>query len=128
MSGRIAAALLSLVLQSAAQFDPTGLWEGPCLSKEKSMGTLRVEFKREGRAWRAKGGLRTPGYPDDDSYFEEVAVNGARVSFVGLWGPMTAEFSGEHAAGTIKGELAVVQDKKTVMSCGWSLKRLPARK
>ncbi len=120
---------LSAALGSAAQdtFDPTGAWSGPCKSKDQSMGTLHVEFRREGRAWRAKGGLRTPGYPYSDSEFEEVKVDGPKVSFVGLWGPMVAEFTGAHKDAKLTGELRVAQDEKAVMTCAWVLTRVQAK-
>src|SRR5262245_30899306 len=112
MTRHIAASVLSAVLlQASSTFEPTGVWEGPCKSKDEVVGTLRVEFRRDGRAWRAKGGLRSPGHPEGDSDFEEVKIDGQRVSFVGLWGPMIAEFAGAYANGTLAGELNVVRDE-----------------
>jgi hypothetical protein len=114
--------------QSAKSFDAAGPWEGPCRSKDQEMGTLHVEFTRDGRAWRAKGGLRSPGRPSGDSDFEEVKIDGDRVSFVGLWGPMIGEFAGAYKDGKLVGDLNVIRDKKTVSSCAWSLSRIPAKK
>ena len=110
--------------QQRSTFDPTGTWEGRCVSGEKSQGTLHVEFRREGRAWRAKGGLQSPGYPPDSSEFEEVAVDGDRVSFIALWGPMVAQFKGERKASRLDGTLEGVRNEKVVFRCDWSLTRL----
>ena len=88
-----------------------------------------MEFTREGRAWRAKGGMFSPGHPTDESNFEEVKVDGNRVSFIGVWGPvMIGEFAGAHENGKLVGELNVVRDKKTVMSCAWTLSRVPVKR
>jgi len=116
-----------ITAQDRDTFDPTGVWRGPCLAKDRKDHTLRVAFTRVERIWRAKGNLHTPGYPDTDSPFEEVTVEGPRVSFIANWGPMVAEFAGVHKAGKIVGDVKIVRDGKTEMSCSWSLTRIPSK-
>jgi hypothetical protein len=125
------ALLVCLVCSTSGQgsdFDPSGIWEGPCKSarpeEQKYNSTLHVEFRREGKVWRAKGGLRSPGRPSGDSEFEEVKVAGQNVSFLGLWGPTIAEFTGTHEQGTIKGKLEGKNDGRLVFSCAWSVTRV----
>lgn len=108
-------------------FDPAGAWEGPCQAANaehrKYDSRLFVEFRREGKVWRAKGGLRSPGRPSADSEFEEVKIAGDSVAFVGLWGPTIAEFQGTHQKGVINGKLEGKNDGKVVFSCSWSVTR-----
>lgn len=121
------AGIQAVAAQSGGAFDPSGPWLGPCLGKDGNDRTLHVAFTRAERAWRAKGRLQTPGYPETDTNFEEVKVDGERVSFVSLWGPMIAEFEGVHKAGKIDGSVTISRDGKAQMSCSWSLNRVATK-
>jgi hypothetical protein len=109
--------------KAGESFDPTGAWAGPCKSEKKTEGTLEVTFQRKGKGWTATGGLKTPGYPQDDSPFEEVKVQGESVSFLGIWGPTLAEFSGVHSGGKITGKLEGKNGERVVFGCQWVLAR-----
>lgn len=139
---RTSAAIVALILtldpsaMAPAQttptpFDPTGAWSGPCKSERKVEGNLEVTFARKGRGWTAVGGLKTPGYPQDDNPFEEVKVQGERISFLGIWGPTLAEFEGAFVAGPgggkLNGKLQGKNGDKVVFGCSWMLTRKSAK-
>jgi len=131
----VSVGILALTLVSAAPsaqaqsaaFDPSGPWQGPCLGKDRSDRTLLVTFTRAERAWQAKGRLQTPGYPETDSTFEEVKVDGEKVSFISLFGPMLAEFTGARKGDRLDGSVTISRDGKAYMTCAWSLSRVAAK-
>jgi hypothetical protein len=119
--------LVSVVPTATAQsgaFDPSGPWQGPCLGKDRNDRTLHVAFTRAERAWQAKGRLQTPGYPETDATFEEVKVDGEKISFLQMFGPMLAEYAGARKGDKIDGSVTISRDGKAYMTCSWSISRV----
>ena len=128
--GIVALTLVSAVPSAGAQsgaFDPSGPWQGPCLGKDRNDRTLHVAFTRAERAWQAKGRLHTPGYPETDSTFEEVKVDGDKVSFIQVFGPMLAEFAGARKGEKIDGSVTISREGKAYMTCSWSISRVATK-